>query len=44
MLDQQKMYWRQRGNIKWATWGDAGTKFFHANAIIKLKQNTIATM
>jgi hypothetical protein len=32
------------GNIKWTTCGDVGTKFFHANAMVKLKMNTIATL
>lgn len=40
LLDQQKPYWKQRGNIKWVTCGDACTKFFHAN----VKQNSIATL
>ena len=35
LLEQQRTYWRQRGNIKWVTLGDAGTKFFHANATIR---------
>lgn len=39
-----KNYWKQRGKIKWATCGDAGTKFFHANATVKPKLNTIATL
>ena len=40
-LEQQRTYWRQRGNIKWVTLGDAGTKFFHANATIRHRNNLI---
>jgi hypothetical protein len=28
LLSNQRIYWKQRGQIKWATLGDAGTKFF----------------
>lgn len=28
LLKQQKLYWRQRGTIKWVKFGDASTKFF----------------
>lgn len=31
-----------KGLIKWATCGDAGTKFYHANATIRHRQNAIA--
>jgi len=41
LLDKQKMYWRQRGNIKWVTLGDAGTHFFHASAPVRHKAKTI---
>jgi hypothetical protein len=44
LLEQQKVYWKQRGNIKWATCGDAGTKLFHANATVRHKQNSITTL
>jgi len=30
LLRQQKIYWKQRGTLKWVTKRDAGTKFFHA--------------
>jgi hypothetical protein len=30
LLEQQIIYWKQRGNIKRATLGDKNTKFFHA--------------
>ena len=41
LLRQQKIYWKQRGTLKWVTQGDAGTKFFHANATIKHRKNVI---
>jgi hypothetical protein len=44
LLEQQKAYWKQHGNIKWATCGDAGTKFFYANATFIHRQNSIATL
>lgn len=44
LLHQQHIYWRQKGNIKWVTLGDASTKFFHANATIKYRRNLITTL
>jgi hypothetical protein len=41
LLEQQRLFWKQRGNIKWVKLGDAGTKFFHANATIRHKGNQI---
>lgn len=38
LLRQQKTYWKQRGAIKWATLGDASTKFFHAQAAVKYRR------
>jgi hypothetical protein len=35
LLEKQKMYWKQRRNIKWVQLGDAGTHFFLANAIVR---------
>lgn len=35
LLHQQKVYWKQRGTIKWIKFGDASTQFFHANATIR---------
>jgi hypothetical protein len=28
LLEQQTVYWKQRGNIKWAKLGDESTRFF----------------
>jgi hypothetical protein len=44
LLKQQKIYWKHRGQIKWATLGDASTKFFHANATIKFRRNLITCL
>jgi len=43
-LEQQKIYWRQRGNIRWVKEGDAGTKLFHATATLKHRNNLIAQL
>jgi hypothetical protein len=43
-LEWQIIYWKQRETIKWVTYGDAGTKFFHANATIRHRQNYITTL
>lgn len=44
LLKQQKIYWKQRGTIRWVTKGDAGIKFFHANATIKHRKNLITCL
>ena len=41
LLKQQRTYWKQRGNIRWVTTGDAGSKFFHAHATIRHKKKFI---
>jgi hypothetical protein len=41
LLEQQRIYWKQRGRIKWATLGDENTKKFHANASIRHNKNSI---
>lgn len=33
LLQQQNIYWKHQGTIKWVKFGDVGTKFFHANAL-----------
>ena len=42
LLERQRLYWKQRGSIKWAQLGDAGTHFFHANATIRHRNNLIS--
>lgn len=44
LLKQQRLYWKQRGQIKWVTLGDASTKIFHANATIKYRRNLITSL
>jgi len=44
LLQHQRLYWKQRGKIKWVTLGDAPTKFFHANATIKYRRNLITML
>lgn len=44
LLEQQRVYWRQRGTVKWVKIGDENTKFFHAHATIKHRQNTITLL
>ena len=44
LLDRQRIYWKQRGTIKWVKFGEEGTKFFHANATIKFNRNLISTL
>jgi hypothetical protein len=44
LLEQQKAYRKQRGNLKWATCADAGTKIFHANTTVRQRLNSIATL
>jgi hypothetical protein len=44
LLEQQRVYWKQRGNIKWAKLGDENTKFFHANATIIHNKSTIKSL
>jgi hypothetical protein len=41
LLHQQRLYWRQRGTIRWVKLGDENTKFFHANASVRHRRNLI---
>jgi hypothetical protein len=41
LLEQQRVYWMQRGTIKWATLGDENTKIFHSTASIRHNKNSI---
>jgi len=41
LLEKQRLYWKQRGNIKWVQLGDAGTHFFHTNATIRHRSKLI---
>jgi len=44
LLEQQRIYWKQRGSVKWVTLGDVVTEFFHANVTIKHRRNLIAKL
>jgi len=44
LLHQQKLFWKQRGTIKWVKLGDEGTNFFHSIATIKHRKNSIASL
>lgn len=44
LLHQQKIYWKQRGTIKWVKFGDECTQFFHANASIRNRCNNISSL
>jgi hypothetical protein len=44
LLEQQRVYWMQRGRLKWVTLVDENTNFFHANATIKHKKNSVMTL
>jgi hypothetical protein len=44
LLKNQKIYWKQRGKIKWVKLGDENTKFFHTRATINFRHNKIAML
>jgi hypothetical protein len=44
LLHQHKIYWKQRGAIKWVKFGDECTNLFHTNASIKHNKNTITML
>ena len=44
LLNQQRIYWKQRGMTKWVKLGDETTKKIHANATIRHRRNSIAIL
>jgi hypothetical protein len=40
-LEQQRVYWQQRGRIKWVSLGGENTKKIHAPTTIKHNKNAI---
>ena len=41
LLEDEELYWGQRAKAHWLKEGDRNTKFFHAHASERHKQNTI---
>jgi hypothetical protein len=44
LLDQQFLYWKQRGKMKWVTLGDENSRFFHSMACRQKRKNHIASI
>jgi hypothetical protein len=44
LIQNQRIYWKQTGKIKWVKLGNENTKFFHTKATINFRQNHIATL
>lgn len=44
LLHRQKIYWKQRSNVKWVKFGDAPKEFFHARASINHRANSVASL
>ena len=44
VLQNQKIYWKQRGKIEGVKFGDENTKFFHTKASINHRHDKIAML
>jgi hypothetical protein len=44
LIQNQRIYWKQRGKIKWVKLGNENTKFFHTKDTINFRHNHIATL
>lgn len=44
LLEVQKEYWRKCYTVRWTKFGDENTKFFHAAATERFRQNTITSL
>lgn len=44
LLHWQKIYWKQRSNIKWVKFGDHATEFFNARVSINNRINAITCL
>ena len=42
LLDDEKLYWRQRSKVHWLREGDKNTKFFHVQTSKRRQQITIS--
>lgn len=38
---QEEFYWGQRSKVKWLTWGDKNTSFFHASIVQRRDRNRL---
>jgi hypothetical protein len=41
LLEQEELYWVQRGRVNWLKHGDQNTAFFHRSASARRKRNFI---
>jgi hypothetical protein len=44
LLKSKQEYWRKRYTVRWTKFGDENTKFFHAAATERFRQNTITSL
>jgi hypothetical protein len=44
LLQNQRVYWKQRGKIKWVKLGNENTRFFHSKATINYRHNYISML
>jgi hypothetical protein len=44
LLQNQRVYWKQRGKIKWVKLGNENTKFFHSKFTINYRHNYISML
>ena len=44
LVHQQKIYWKQRGTVRWVKFGGAGTCFFHSTATIRHRRKLITSL
>jgi hypothetical protein len=44
LLENQRVYWKQRGKIKWVKLGNENTRFFHSKATINYRHNYISML
>jgi hypothetical protein len=44
LLQNQRVYWNQRGKIKWVKLGNENTRFFHSKATINYRHNYISML
>jgi hypothetical protein len=42
--EQKDLYWKQRAHVKWMTYGDRNTAFFHASCMERRRKNKIGSL